>query len=263
MAKRFANHSGQSRMTAFFHRHDRLLTSIGAIVVVLTFVAKEGIRDFLKNNKDSIEFARNEYVARSDTRAVLNEVGGTYIVLSDLMEELTHHPPGFEKGDPDGPVVSQFNFYKNQLEGIQRVLETARALLQALPKSAKEIADADAIAKQIEELRQKMDAEETDLQSDAVPGNARQTDLPPEVKKKLSETTLGLALNNSELLDHIERLASKARTMATAQDEEYNRWYYWSTVGSWVLYGLGVTLSLLTAIYGAPGDHAKATVRGE
>jgi hypothetical protein len=255
----------RGRLASFVRKHNRLLTSIGAVVVVLTFVAREGIQESLKNSEDSIEFARNAYSMRADTQALSDKVGGVYIVLSDLTEELTSHPPGFKKGDRDGVVVSQFNFYKDQLDGIQRVLETARALLGALPQSSAELVEADAIAKQIVDIRQKMDREENELQIDAVPppGKSEHTRLSPEVIKKLNESTLNLTLGNAGVWSRVEGLATKALSVATAEDDKYRRWYRWSAVGSWVLYTLGVALSLLTAIYSKSGDTAEALTQGE
>jgi hypothetical protein len=66
----------KGRLAPFVRKHNRLLTSIGAVVVVLTFVAREGIQESLKNSEDSIEFARNAYSMRADTQAVSDKVGG-------------------------------------------------------------------------------------------------------------------------------------------------------------------------------------------
>jgi hypothetical protein len=241
---------------SFFRKHNRLLTSVAAVVVVFTFVAREGIRDSFKTREDSIETAQNAYALRADTQSVSDTVRGVYIVVSDLTEELTSHPPGFDKDDPDALVVPRFNFYKDQLDGINRVLETAVDLLRALPQSGPELLDAASIHKRIEESRQRMDEKESDFQVRVLGSVDKHMRPSPEFVRQLAETTQAFTLDNAGLWNDVQRLASKALTRVTAEDDRYRRWYHWSTVASWVLYSLGVTLSLLTAIY-SKSDHSN------
>jgi hypothetical protein len=51
---------------SFVQRHHRLLTFLGAVIVFITFIVKEGIRERLKNIGDSVSSAENVFIARSE-----------------------------------------------------------------------------------------------------------------------------------------------------------------------------------------------------
>ena len=243
-----------SGLAMFVREHDRILTSIGVMVVFMTFVAREGVQDALKNRRDSVESARRDYQVSADTTSLLNRLGGVFIEIDDLTKELTHHPPGFEKGDLDGEVVSQFNFYKNQSEAIERKLLSAKALLRALPQLPPESAKADAILKEIQDLQRRIDTEETDIQMDAAAASPAEKNLPPEVEEKLNKITLAYTLRNSDLNYRIDQLVAKSLVRADEERDRYLCWYRLSVVTSWVLYALGASLGLFTAIYGRAGS---------
>jgi len=50
---------------SWLKRHSRLLSLVGALVVFVTFVAKEGIREHMKEVTDSIEGAENVFLAQT------------------------------------------------------------------------------------------------------------------------------------------------------------------------------------------------------
>jgi hypothetical protein len=52
---------------SFFGRHKRWLTFIGALIVFLTFIYNEGVREELKDRSDTLNTAENLFVMRSDT----------------------------------------------------------------------------------------------------------------------------------------------------------------------------------------------------
>jgi hypothetical protein len=54
---------GSSRL----HRHNRLLTFVGALIVFTTFVVKEGLRERLKDFVDSVGAAESTFMIRGDT----------------------------------------------------------------------------------------------------------------------------------------------------------------------------------------------------
>ena len=62
------------RLKRFARRHDRLISFIGASVVLITFIVKDEIRQDLKDLVDSIDQAENVFMIRSDSRDLGEQV---------------------------------------------------------------------------------------------------------------------------------------------------------------------------------------------
>jgi hypothetical protein len=71
--KRKANAAtAKTDKASWLKRHGRLLSLVGALVVFVTFVAKEGIREHMKEVTDSIQGAENVFLAQtgSSTKSI-------------------------------------------------------------------------------------------------------------------------------------------------------------------------------------------------
>lgn len=62
------------RVKRFIHRHDRLLSTLGALIIFFTFLAREGFRDELKELVDSIDAARSVFLIRSDNLDIAEQI---------------------------------------------------------------------------------------------------------------------------------------------------------------------------------------------
>lgn len=60
------------RVKRFIHKHDRLLSTLGALIIFFTFLAREGFRDELKELVDSIDAAQSVFLIRSDNLDIPN-----------------------------------------------------------------------------------------------------------------------------------------------------------------------------------------------
>ena len=59
-------HNSDGDFRNFLRRHSRILTVLGALIVFVTFVVKEGLRDRGKDLLASVESAQTTFVMRSD-----------------------------------------------------------------------------------------------------------------------------------------------------------------------------------------------------
>jgi hypothetical protein len=75
------NSMGQLRR--FTRKHDRLLSVIGAIIIFITFLVREAIRDDLKELVNSIDAAEGVFMIRSDSRDVAEEIEYVRAYLTD------------------------------------------------------------------------------------------------------------------------------------------------------------------------------------
>jgi hypothetical protein len=62
------------QLKRFIHKYDRLLSVLGALIIFLTFLAREGFRDELKELVDSIDAAQSVFLIRSDNRDIAEQV---------------------------------------------------------------------------------------------------------------------------------------------------------------------------------------------
>jgi hypothetical protein len=62
------------RLKRFVHKHDRLLSVFGALIIFLTFLAREKFRDELKELVDSVDAAESVFMIRSDNHDVAEQI---------------------------------------------------------------------------------------------------------------------------------------------------------------------------------------------
>src|SRR3954469_5401272 len=62
------------RIAVFIRKHNRLVSIIGALIVFVTFLIKEGLREKLKEFVDETWRAEEAYRAEENTRSILNAI---------------------------------------------------------------------------------------------------------------------------------------------------------------------------------------------
>jgi hypothetical protein len=121
----------------FLHKHNRLLTFTGALIVFVTFLVKEGKRESLRDLGDSVDAAESVFVIRHDSLS-------TPVQLASVEDKINHillasHP------DPKEQFILLFPSPWRQREGnamaarISRVLDNASRLFEKLPHRSESI----------------------------------------------------------------------------------------------------------------------------
>jgi hypothetical protein len=78
---------------AFLRKHNRILTFVGALVVFLTFVIKEGLREHLKDLVEALGSAQNIFRIRNENAEMLG-----------LLERIAVASGTAGSQNPDSPV---------------------------------------------------------------------------------------------------------------------------------------------------------------
>ena len=84
----------------FIHKHDRLLSVCGALIIFLTFLTREGFRDELRELVDSIDAAESVFMIRSDNHDVAEQIEYVRQYLTDKRQtwEGLNSPEGYYRG---------------------------------------------------------------------------------------------------------------------------------------------------------------------
>jgi hypothetical protein len=110
------------KCTAFFTKHRRLVSFTGALIVFITFIVKDALREHVKDIVDSQAVAETTYYLDSD----INE---THIDLSDILQQIKDTAPGgiadrtkLEKSSlrSNRPSVIRDQLYTEIKEGFER-----------------------------------------------------------------------------------------------------------------------------------------------
>jgi hypothetical protein len=88
------------QLKRFVHKHDRLLSVFGALIIFLTFLAREGFRDELKELLDSIDAAESVFMIRSDNHDVAEQIEYVhqYLTYKRQTWEGLRSPDGYYRG---------------------------------------------------------------------------------------------------------------------------------------------------------------------
>jgi hypothetical protein len=115
---------------AYFRRHNRLLTYLGAFIVFATFVVREGIREHLKELTDSIDVAQNVFVVRVDNIETNYALGG----LRRQMAAIKDAPSaGKAREDLFDAAARELEVSKNRFREVASYLDCISRLIARLP----------------------------------------------------------------------------------------------------------------------------------
>lgn len=105
---------------AFFRRHGKWVSFVGAIIVFLTFVVKEGVRENLKELIASISSAEDTFATRGDTAKVELAVNLLANKFDASVYKLEKKLPKQNSADLNTILLSD--------EGIQRDIEISEMI---------------------------------------------------------------------------------------------------------------------------------------
>jgi hypothetical protein len=238
---------------SFFQRHNRLVTFVGALIVFVTFVFKEGFREQLKELGDSIEGADSMFIVRSDVRALSDELDRVSHVLVDFETEVTSHAPNFKNEKATGAVVVRFARIDSAVASSTSLLNSTSSLLERLRDKDKLMDEVGSLQENLKQMKESIGDAKLKLAIDAdLPERAPKNKmLFNEFSERLDDIAYGFFRQNVELTDKINGLSGRVFRNAKELEESNKRWYKRCTSASYCLYSLGWGLGLLGRLYGA------------
>lgn len=241
-------------MKAFFRKHQRVISFVGATIVLVTFILREIVRDHLKDLADSLDQAQGVF-SISGQLATTNERLRWLQDHADFALELKDTRRILKSGPTFDDEVSGINSTLEQdisaIRDLKATQDSLDRLLRKLPAGTApaEIAE---YKKQLEQLRQERDAMETSMQPCA------------NVKQPAAECSQALVddlSKKSDALDvsvfwmglHLRQVSAAVLERAEVVLNCRETWFFWANVGSVLLFILGWSLGLLGTIYHMPG----------
>lgn len=231
---------------SFVRRHRDAITLYGALIVFATFVVKDGIRDFMKENVSGLDSAEILYYTRAQNVLMFS-------TLADVSM----------KTDAIYGTLPQNDFVRSNREGTDSVLHASRTLItqtKMLCDTVSKLFDklphpSGDMASGIAELKRRAESLSENEES-----LAQILEDPGTSDVRFKEALHGLSLQlldarrlNSDLVPLSERVWKQFQT---TKNEEMHV----SEVSSWasyVLYTIGWSLALVGRLYGG-GDVVEA-----
>jgi hypothetical protein len=208
-----------TNLRRFFGRHGRILTLLGALIVFLTFVVKDGLREHLKDAASSISAANDVFAIREDNM-------GTRLELEELKKDL------------DGNATGQ------SWSDIRIVQAKCRRMYYALGAVAYLVKAAD--DKEDTPTIRSLDQELTKIRFDSLALN-----MSASTVGTLGQSASALELRMAKFEDDV---VERARLKLQQRQALYDSW----TWISYVLYTIGWGLGLVGKLCGVPGAAGEA-----
>ncbi len=215
-------------------RHHHLVTFVGAVIVFLTFVARDGIREQLKDFVASLDTAENMFVLREGnqfTESRIAELTRNFKVFFEESHKSKSDDEWFEEKLDNELQLVQVDLVElaNRINNVERILGKA-------PNHQDE-----------QDLRPLK--EELNDAYDKWSGFYKVHDAGPQSildLRNLDLVVAELSLN----ITHLEgRMLNHARERKAVKEEHYK----WATWASYFFYTLGLGLGLIGRVYGVEG----------
>ena len=233
----------------FLERHSRLLSIAGLVLVFVTFIVKDAIREQLKDSLDSISAAENLYLIREDSAAIKELVTDDDKRLDSVLRSMNPSKDTEKPSQLDemlGKTVERDRTYtlvESSLENTSRVVET-------LPDPNSKRVQLLNLKRELEDIR-KLDKEAQNITSDFFKNltiddvlkndptkkqEALHKDV--ELEEPLVSRTFALVIETSQAMNSVTEEARK-------QYESQERLYKLFTWLSYLLYAAGWGLSVV------------------
>jgi hypothetical protein len=240
---------GSSRL----HRHNRLLTFVGALIVFTTFVVKEGLRERLKDFVDSVGAADSTFMIRGDT----NISNSLLRSLEEDIGDVERNKAIRETGIVAPSSVHLYYSWRDLSmmgQSIKANLDNVARLMRKLPNQGANIAQLETLKKALED-----DGRSLDNLYKALPINPGYRLLFPEkdIIKRMSEQDLqafdALRKHFHSLESDANRFATEVLNISEGLRDKNERSYGIYTWVSYGLYTLGWGLGLVGRLYSVEG----------
>jgi hypothetical protein len=218
----------------FVTEHRRMLGFVGALIVFVTFMVKDGLREELKDLVSSIDSAEDVFAIRNDSST-------TAMWLQRLQEQVdwvaekTKLKGTSYSGDMVERTHSSLEITREQHESIAMAFENIRRLIEKLHGRKKEEEQLAALEKRLEAAREEHDV------------------LALKFGREPMSVLWAIAplLNETEAISEDTRQLAKDLLGAAATERKHRETVYGvSTWASYLLYTLGWSLGLAGRIFG-------------
>lgn len=235
-------------------RHGRLLSLVGALLVFVTFVAKEGIREHLKEVTDSIEGAENVFLTQTGSSIESIPFADLARRMSVNQQNLQRHTgPLVDKARPDYNIFAdrfvneRLNLAWEAFQHVGTVVSNTSRLSSRLPERPTVIDErfgfiTDSTAK----LRASYKDFEDNMDAEHIPRGVTHATM---LMRRFTQI-LELGTGSVILADHAYALANKVLEEADKARERAERRYRMWTWISYGLYSLGWGLAFTGTLYG-------------
>jgi hypothetical protein len=250
--------TGNSQIKRFLKRRDRLLTVVGAIIVFVTFIIREGAREHLKEVADLLGAAQTTYtlldnIAFATTNDMSAEAFGFMTTLNGMLPTLQH-----ANWDEIEIAIRQLLFKSQSI--FPRFLSISDFRLQQLSSVTEVLKNGDAMKLRISMQWKRVEELQTDF---AKMPHLTSSDIADPKNKKVTaalEQFIAAMPTCEEFLRELLPLQNDVVSEARKEKEGAERWYTRCTWASYFLYTLGWGLGLIGKVYGVgvtSGDNDR------
>jgi hypothetical protein len=229
-------------------KHHRLLTFIGALIVFVTFVVKEGLRDHLKDLISSIDATENVFLVRQDEHTVLLRLRQIKHRLLDC-EAKKRKGRGATREMLLGFAREDVSAAEETEENLLSALDNITRLLDKLPPEADTRASLETIKRNMETSRTRHKDFITFINNDGVITNedsANQDRIAADMGRLMEGQTLENFGLYQDALDLAKVVLDKAQMVSKKKESLFN-FYSWV---SYCLYVIGWGVGLAAHIGG-------------
>jgi hypothetical protein len=246
---------GNSQIKRFLKRRDRLLTVVGAIIVFVTFIIREGAREHLKEVADLLGGAQSTYtlldnIAYATTNDMSSESFGFITTLNDMLPTLQH-----ANWDEIEIAMRQLLFKSQSI--FPRFLSISDFRLQQLSSLTEVLKNGQTLELRVSKQLKRVEELQTDF---AKMPRLTPTDIADQKNKKAAATMeqfIAAMPTLEEFLNELVPLQNDVVSEARKEKEGAERWYTRCTWASYFLYTLGWGLGLIGKVYGVGGTGGE------
>jgi len=226
-----------------------LISIAGALLVFLTFVAKEGYAEKLKDEANAIDLAFDVYSIKADTLEVLKKIGEVSAKIS------SNAPAG--KTPPDSDAMTWMVKLLNQsmdpqVQAIRPTMDNIVALLDRLPGDLSDAGALKAIKAELQENRREF----YDLSKTYFPKGTASEEISEaqahELYTKAQPINQRMFHLSLELDDLFSRVMKRAEERRKQIEHDSNHAWWWAAV----FFGIGSLVALIGQLYGVPVGEA-------
>jgi chromosome segregation ATPase len=245
-------------MTAFLRQHQRVVTFIGASIVLATFILREVVRDHLKDLKDSLDQARNIYAIRAQLTTANKRVNHlqNHLDQQDALRFLKEKKE--DKANTDQSLFDEMNVTAlstidqdiPEVEDLQFAQDNLNRFLGKLPsreypEQLSEIAEQ---LPKLKEQRNKLELAMDVCENVRAPNDRCSLDFLETMDKKSDELDIKLMLMRIDL----DKISIPVLEDAERELARRERWYKYANIASIFLFVGGWLLSLIGTLYHVP-----------
>lgn len=223
----------------WFHDHDRLVTVVGAIIIFVTFVAKEWYGENLKDLKESIDSGQAVFVLQNENRIIQQRLAWLWTLDSNTYTNVltTQRPDPSKITLQNEESQSQFTF--DSINRMKDQFDAATRLLKNIPHNKTKD---DELAR----LRTRYADASKKFKAFAPPGSSTPQ---PDLEKAFHDM-LAIERETLTVEDDLDRFSTEFFVESHEIQEKKEREYDLTKYVAIGLYAFGWSLTLLGKLYG-------------